>query len=166
MKVICMSKVEAMALKVVKLDSNIKNANSRITALKLELMKQMKLSKKKSIIVKLPQDESEVNVKQEKTLTIAERMDLSFDLDKLKEKLSKEDFEEVSVRVVSIPDIDKFKKLMKKYDVPFKELKPVLNVTESVSNFRINEMYKTGDLQLKEIEGAYSVKFSEYITIR
>lgn len=100
------------------------------------------------------------------TFTKAKRTLVNYDIDKLKETLGKETVDNFLDKDYIITDFDKFKKVMKDYGVPFKEVKDIIEVKESVNSARLQNMVEREKVSLRKIKGCYSLSISEYITSR
>lgn len=94
------------------------------------------------------------------------RTKITYFIDKIKQKFSKEIVNEVIDKKYIVSDIDKLKSVMKQYGVPPQVLKDCLLVTESVNNHRIDELFEQGHIDIKKLKGCYELSESTTIGIK
>lgn len=87
-------------------------------------------------------------------------------LDKLKQKLGKEIYNDVVDKTYTINDMQGLIKYLKTCGVDPKKFKKFIDVEEKLNETKLNTFYETGALRKSEIEGCYTVKMGEpYIRI-
>ena len=82
-------------------------------------------------------------------------------LDKLKQKLGKETYNDVVDKTYTINDIQGLIKYLKTCGVDPKRFKKFIDVTEELDETKLNTYYETGALKKENIEGCYDVKMGE-----
>lgn len=92
------------------------------------------------------------------------RASISYDIDVVKKVLPKNILNEVISKKYVVSDIETLKDVMKQYGVPANILKSCLEITESVDNKRMDQLYEHGHISIKQLEGSYTIK--ESITLR
>jgi len=95
-----------------------------------------------------------------------ERITLDYNVDKLKENLSKEIQNEVIKKDYNINNIEGLIKLLKKSGVSPKEFKQYLDITETPIKAMIKELYNVGDIKKDDLKGCYSAKLTKSIHIK
>ena len=139
----------------------IEQSNYELNVLKEKLIQTMSDIGIKSYTV-----ENITAEQDKKTIILAEKMTIKFNNEKLKKVLGKKLYKKVTNTTITISDFESFKQIMKQYDVPFDEVKDCLDIREEVSNAKINELYKIGEIDLNEIKPCYTASFMNYITVR
>lgn len=87
-------------------------------------------------------------------------------LDKLKQKLGKEIYNDVVDKTYTINDMQGLIEYLKTCGVDPKKFKKFIDVEEKLNETKLNIFYETGALRKSEIEGCYTVKMGEpYIRI-
>jgi len=152
-------KLNKLANALITAKAQAEQCNIEAELIKKDLIQSMNECEVKSFLLK-------DSGNKPKSIILAEKMNITYDIEKMKEKLGKEMFAEVVNKTVTITNLDQFIQIMKKYEVPYPKVKGLLNVQEAISNAKINELYKMGDLSLKKIKGCYEVSFTEYISVR
>lgn len=82
-------------------------------------------------------------------------------LDKLKQKLGKETYNDVVDKIYTINDIQGLIKYLKTCGVDPKRFKKFIDVTEELDETKLNTYYETGALKKEDIKGCYDVKMGE-----
>ena len=95
----------------------------------------------------------------------SERATITYDVDKLKEKLDDEMFIEVTKRSYIIKDIDAMIKLMKDSGVRAKDFKALIEAVIKPDNQAIKRLYDAGELTMKMLKGTYKATISKSIKI-
>lgn len=89
-----------------------------------------------------------------------------WDVKKLKEKMDKEKFNAVVTKQYTITDMNGLIRYLKSCGVDPKKFKKYLEVTQSVDEKTLDQLYNTGVITKNDISGCYEVKMSEpYIRI-
>jgi hypothetical protein len=95
-----------------------------------------------------------------------ERLNITYNVDKLRETLDKERFNEVVTRDYYVHDLEKLKSKFKQAGLSSKDLRECIGVIETVNKAAIQQMYSLGDITLKEIKLCSSSTLSKYIQIK
>ena len=82
-------------------------------------------------------------------------------LDKLKQKLGKETYNDVVDKTYIINDMQGLVRYLKSCGVDAKKFKKFIDVDETLNETKLNTYYETGALKTKDIEGCYTVKMGE-----
>jgi hypothetical protein len=90
---------------------------------------------------------------------------IDFFPDKLKESLSKELFERVNDKIVTVQNLDGLIKMLKEYGVPPKRFKDFITVKNEVSVEKIDNLIEMGEINIDNIQGCYKVEFEEDIKV-
>jgi hypothetical protein len=125
-----------------------------------KLLIQQHFDKKniKSLIVK---DEAKIgkSLKPIKIkVTKSEQVRINYLAEKLKEKLSKEIFNEIVDKSYTINDMNGLVRLLKEAGVPASEFKKFINVTENLNVPRIKQLYQIGDITSQDMKGCFEAK--------
>lgn len=87
-------------------------------------------------------------------------------LDKLKQKVGKDIYNEVVNKTYTVNDMQGLVRYLKTCGVDPKKFKRFIDVTEELDETKLDTYYETGALKTKDIEGCYTVKMGEpYIRI-
>lgn len=82
-------------------------------------------------------------------------------LDKLKQKLGKETYNDVVDKTYTINDMQGLVRYLKSCGVDPKKFKKFIDVDETLNETKLNTYYETGALKKSDIEGCYDVKMGE-----
>lgn len=82
---------------------------------------------------------------------------INYDVDKLKEKLTKKQQKKLIRKTVGISNFDEFAEFMKEKGIKFSEVKPFLQISEKVETKALENMYEIGEIDLQEISDCYTV---------
>lgn len=85
---------------------------------------------------------------------------INYDIDKLKEKLTKGQKKKLIKKNVSISDFQSFSEIMKQHGIKFSEIEPTLSILEKVDTKQLENMYEVGEIDLTEISDCYEVNTS------
>lgn len=95
------------------------------------------------------------------TVTKVRRKEITWDLEALRKKLSKEKFITVVNKEYTVIDMPGLVKYLKTCGVDAKKFKKFINVSETLDETKLDTMYETGKLKQEEIRGCYTVGMSE-----
>ena len=95
------------------------------------------------------------------TVTKVRRKKITWDLEALRKKLSKEKFTTVVNKEYTVVDMPGLVKYLKTCGVDAKKFKKFINVSETLDETKLDTMYETGKLKQEEIRGCYTVGVSE-----
>lgn len=95
------------------------------------------------------------------TVTKVRRKKITWDLEALKKKLSKEKFITVVNKEYTVINMPGLVKYLKTCGVDAKKFKKFINVSETLDETKLDTMYETGKLKQEEIRGCYTVGMSE-----
>ena len=82
-------------------------------------------------------------------------------LDKLKQKLGKETYNDVVDKTYTINDMHGLVRYLKSCGVDPKKFKKFIDVDETLNETKLNTYYETGALKKEDIEGCYDVNMGE-----
>lgn len=99
-------------------------------------------------------------------VTLVERVNITFFADRLKRKLSKELYDEITEKKYEVTNINRLIKLAKEYGISKEEIKECITVKEEVSKDKMKQMSSLGDIKLDQIVGCYNASISKHIQIR
>ena len=95
------------------------------------------------------------------TVTKVRRKKITWDLEALRKKLSKEKFTTVVNKEYTVVDMPGLVKYLKTCGVDAKKFKKFINVSETLDETKLDTMYETGKLKQEEIRGCYTVGMPE-----
>lgn len=95
------------------------------------------------------------------TVIKVRRKKITWDLEALRKKLSKEKFTTVVNKEYTVVDMPGLVKYLKTCGVDAKKFKKFINVSETLDETKLDTMYETGKLKQEEIRGCYTVGMSE-----
>lgn len=95
------------------------------------------------------------------TVTKVRRKKITWDLEALRKRLSKEKFNSVVNKQYSINDMSGLIRYLKQCGVDPKKFKKFIDVSETLDETKFDTMYDTGKLKQEEIRGCYAVGMSE-----
>lgn len=95
----------------------------------------------------------------------SDKVTTTYYTNKLKENLDVEIFNEAVSRTYNIPDIEKMIKMLKKYKVPAKEFKQLLEINEQINVEVLNNMYELGDITDDDLLGCYETNITHAIKV-
>jgi hypothetical protein len=96
---------------------------------------------------------------------ISGRATINYDVNKLREKLDKEMFLEVTKRTYEITDINAMIALMKSAGIGAKAFKNLISTIIKPDNAKIKFLYDNGELKMKQLKGCFSAKISKSVKI-
>ena len=94
-----------------------------------------------------------------------ERVNITYDIEKLKSKVDNELFLEITKRSYIIKDINKMIEMVKDAGVKAKDFKALIEADVKVDNQAIKRLYDAGEITMKQLKGAYTAKISKSIKI-
>jgi hypothetical protein len=95
-----------------------------------------------------------------------ERLNITYSVDKLKETLDKEKFNEAIIRDYYVSDIDKLKDMFKEAGLSPKEFRECVKYVETPNKAAIQQMYDMGEITVKDIKKCATYTLSKYIQIK
>ncbi len=95
------------------------------------------------------------------TVTKVRRKKITWNIEELKKKLSKEKFTTVVNKEYTVIDMPGLVKYLKSCGVDAKKFKKYISVSETLDETKLDTMYETGKLKQEEIRGCYTVGISE-----
>lgn len=96
----------------------------------------------------------------------SERVTIEYLVDKLKESLSKDIFNEVVLKDYRITDINGLIALLKKAGIKPDEFKQYIDVTTTPNNEALKQLYAVGDITKEDLKGCYNAKIVKSISIK
>ena len=155
-----MATIEQKIKSAKKLSDEIKIKTQSLSELKAEIQKYFDSNNIKQFIVEPSLDEASTTI-----ATVSERVYITYDGKKLKEKLSAELFNEVTSRVYMIVDMKGLTALLKSAGVRASEFRRMISIETTVNTDMLKQLYAVGDISLKDIEDCYTAKVSKSITL-
>ena len=149
-------KIKDLMLKIESNKRKIQELNEETSNLSKELINKLQSKKLKNYI--LEDEESLLNA------TVVERNALSFNLDMLKKKLGKANFNEITESNVEV-DKAELRELFSSNPGLKKELKSALIITKVLNENKLKKLIDKGEISKEEIEGTYKVKTSNYLRL-
>lgn len=95
-----------------------------------------------------------------------QRVNITYDIVKLKKKLSKEIFNKIVDKTFIISDINGLVKLLKSKGIKYKEFMEFVNVNTVVNNIAINQAFEVGEITKDDLKGCFDAKITKYVDIR
>ena len=81
--------------------------------------------------------------------------------EKLKEKLSKKLYKDVTEKTYTVNDMAGLVEYLKTCGVNPKKFKQYIDVDESINDSEINRLYDTGKISMEDVSGCYDIKYGE-----
>lgn len=128
--------------------------------IKNRIMNLLDKSKEKSFVLK----DLEFSPKS-LTCMICEKKDVSYDLQKAKEILGAKCKSFVNKKY-DVSDFEKLKQLAKEHGISLNDFKSCFNISESVDNKKLEQMYQVGDVDIDDVQEFMEVKTKRYIALR
>lgn len=100
------------------------------------------------------------------TFTKAKRTSVSFDYEMLKKCIGVKVANLFVDKTYSITDFEKFKAVMKEYDIPFEKVKNYIEIKEQVNTNKLQKAFEKEELELEKIKDCYTLNVTEYMTVR
>lgn len=89
------------------------------------------------------------------------RKSINWFVDKLKEKLTKEQCKKVIDKTYTVNDMESLVKYLKTCGVDPKKFKKYIDVNETVNAGNLDQLYSIGEVSKKDIDGCYEVNIGE-----
>lgn len=100
------------------------------------------------------------------TVKRCQSVSIQFDADKLEKKLNKEYCQEIISKKYEVQDITGLIEYLKTCGVNPKKFKSFINVTKSVDQSKLDQLFLTGKLSEKDVDGCYTTeKKNPYYTV-
>jgi hypothetical protein len=114
-------------------------------------------------LYKHPKSKKPDEVKPNSTVrvTMIKKSMIYYDLVKIKEKLNRHLVRMFTHMRREITDYGSFKMLMKEYKVPYSKVKKCINETETIDTGKLENLYKIGEVNIKDLVGCYTVSEGE-----
>lgn len=117
-------------------------------------------------IKKLEIPVEETNSKEVKVICRkSERCTIKYDAEKLRDRVDKEIYNEVTKKEYKINDIEELIKMLKSAGIKASEFKKLLTTKISVDGQAVKRLYEAGEIDMKQLEGAYTATISKSIKI-
>ena len=142
-----------------------------------EVRKKEQLSISNFMFANLPKDQNSFEIELDEgagyytnhvklNVTRIRTKKITWLLDKLKQKLGKETYNDVIDKTYTVNNMQGLIKYLKSCGVDPKKFKKFIDVDETLNEAKLNTYYETGALKKEDIEGCYTVKMGEpYIRI-
>lgn len=99
-------------------------------------------------------------------LQMTTRTTVRYDLERLKKRLEPKVLKEVIKKKYTVSDIDTLKSVMRQYGVPAEVLKACLEVTETVDNSRMDDLFQSGLFTVDELKGTFTLSENTSLRLR
>ena len=97
--------------------------------------------------------------------TLVTKAKVDYNVKEVKRAVGKKVFKKISSHNISI-DYDAFVELAKKYKIPREEAMSCLHIQESVDGVKLQKLFETGEIDLSQLKGTYTVDKQSYISLR
>lgn len=128
-----------------------------------------KVEKNKGIISKSmgKKDKVDVVVDEKTQFKAVKKITTNIDFfpDKLKTTLSKETYDKIIKKTVTVDDLNKLVVMLKSYGVPSKEFKKFITVASEIDVEEVDNLIEMGEINIEDIQGCYKVEFEEDIKV-
>lgn len=154
-------KINEVILTAKHIESEIASLNERYTKLKATIQ---------SFFDKHDLNEYEIQSDEIAGMKIVvkktERVSITYDVEKLNEKLDGELFNEITTKLYTVQDPEFLKKIFKKAGATPQQFKQCINMITIVNKEKIKELFEVGEISLKSIEGCYNANIVKGITLK
>ena len=99
-------------------------------------------------------------------VTKRERINIIYNIYKLREKLDKNIFKKVTNRRYYVKDLDGLVELMKQAGIKPKDFKKYVDADISVDKSQIKKLYEAGEISISDLEGCFHATITKYIDVR
>jgi len=106
------------------------------------------------------------NVDNKTTATIIEKVNISYNINNLKNKLDKSLLAKIIDKKYEILDFEIFKTLFKKLGGKPSQIKSVIEVEETINKNMINELFEKGDITKEDLKGCYDASLTKYLMVK
>jgi hypothetical protein len=100
------------------------------------------------------------------TVLRTERVTINYDMDKLKEKLDKDIYEEIADKTYYVSNMDKLLKLIKSAGISAREFKSCIGVVVQPKRSEIKSLYDSGYITKDNLKGCFTAKISKNIQLK
>lgn len=152
-----------MKVNINKIMDEIVSLQNQITGL------QMLLDQKKGLMAKYFDKTGNRSVSNDDcTVFVQERTTINYDVEKIRNRLSKDKCEKFieSERYIDSENWFAFVKLMKKYKVPSLEVFQSMKTRRVVDQKKLSRMYENGEINLKELDGCFDAKVKKSVVLK
>ena len=94
-------------------------------------------------------------------VTRVRRTSVTWDTDKLKKALNKEQFKRATTKEYTITNMDGLVKYLKSCGVDPKKFKKYISVSTQVNTDALEQMYAVGEISQKDVKGCYTTEMGE-----
>jgi hypothetical protein len=150
--------IKQKASRLVEVDKAIGTLNEEKSVLLSEIMAYMKQEELKVLPV------SGTSSKQ--SIVLSERVSITYDISKLKEKLDPEVFKQVIRKEYMVNDFQQLVKLVAKFKVPKSDFLKLVSSIAAVDRNALNKLYDIGEITAKDLQGCYTVSVSNSLKLK
>lgn len=127
----------------------------------------MLLSQKKALMAKYFEKTGKSSVENSDcTVYIAERPNIIYDVDAIKEKLDKKLYTQFIDTSYSVSDWGSFISFCKRKGISGKEIRSFFSVQGSVNQAKLSKLYEKGVIALSDLVGCYSAEVKKSVVLR
>lgn len=128
---------------------------------------QMLLGNKKALMAKYFEKSGKSQVSNsECTVFVQTRTKINYNMMALQEELEEDLLKEFVDKEYRVNDWGKFTKVMKKYNVSPSEIKPIIDVSKTVNEKKLNKLYEIGKIDIMDLQGCYDAKVSKSVVLK
>lgn len=151
--------IEELVLAAVNLQYKMEEDSIKLSSLKSRIQKYFDDNNKDRV------DVHSLSGKDCYSVSKQERVNITYDVDKLKKRLNKETFNEITDRKYIITDIDGIVKLLKRAKIKPEEFKQLIDVETTVNREALKQLYSIGEITMDKLKGCYDAKINKSIKI-
>ena len=100
------------------------------------------------------------------TVYVQERTNIDYDIDALKQTLTRDQYDSFVVTEHSIDDWKGFCHLLKKHGLTAQEVRPFISITRKVDQQKLNQMYEHGAITIQDLHGCYTATVKKSIVLK
>lgn len=91
-------------------------------------------------------------------VTLVRGNTVTYNLEKLKQKFEKNELKRFVDTTYKINNVDEFKAMLEKYNVPNKEVKKYIEKEQVLREDKLKRLYEIGEVSVEQLAGCYDVK--------
>ena len=127
----------------------------------------MLLNQKKATMAKYFDKSGERSASNDEcTVYVQERTNIDYDIDALKQTLTRDQYDSFVVTEHSIDDWKGFCSLLKKHGLTAQEVRPFISIVRKVDQQKLNQMYEHGAITIQDLHGCYTATVKKSIVLK
>ena len=127
----------------------------------------MLLNQKKATMAKYFDKSGERSASNDEcTVYVQERTNIDYDIDALKQTLTRDQYDSFVVTEHSIDDWKGFCRLLKKHGLTSQEVRPFISIVRKVDQQKLNQMYEHGAITIQDLHGCYTATVKKSIVLK